>query len=83
MNYVVGTWTPESAVLPDIDIDCTFAQFYITESGNIDGLNIDFKVGNWLVYIKENGKDNWFQANGTVAVNTVNNNFYPIELVHL
>ena len=77
MNYVVGTWTPESAVLPDIDIDCTFAQFYITESGKIDGLNIDFKVGNWLVYIKENGKDNWFQANGTVAVNTVNNNFYP------
>lgn len=77
MNYVVGTWTPESAVLPDIDIDCTFAQFYITESGKIDGLNIDFEVGNWLIYIKENGKDNWFQANGTVAVNTVNNNFYP------
>ena len=51
MNYVVGTWTPESAVLPDIDIDCTFAQFYITESGKIDGLNIDFKVGNWLVYL--------------------------------
>lgn len=77
MDYKVGTWTPDNAVLPSIDKDCIFAQFYITNSGKIDGLNIDFKEGNWLIYIKDHGKDNWFQADGTVVVNTAQNNLFP------
>lgn len=77
MEYKVGTWSPSDAVLPQIDTNCKFAQFYITESGKIDGLNIDFVEGSWLIYIKENNKDNWFQANGTVVVNTTQNNLFP------
>lgn len=77
MDYKVGTWSPSDAVLPQIDVDCNFAQFYIRESGSIEGLDLNFKAGNWLLFIREYGKENWYQTSGSVIVNTSQNNLFP------
>ena len=64
-NY--GTWAPSELVLPNVEPDLDYKFFFVKEAGSIDGLNIVFNEGDWLIYIKENGVGNWFKANGGVV----------------
>lgn len=77
MNSIVGIWTPHDLVLPNVASNVDFAQYYITDSGHIEGLDIDFKAGNWLIYIKDSTGTHWFQSEGTAAVNMRRSEFYP------
>lgn len=64
MSSNFGTWSPNELVLPNVESDLDYKFFFVKESGSIDGLNINFKEGDWLVYIKENGTGNWFKTGG-------------------
>ena len=70
MSEIISTWSPLDIVLPNIDNDVDHAMYYVTDAGSIDGLNISFSVGDWLVYIKKDGVGNWYKTNGIVTFNT-------------
>lgn len=77
MNSIVGTWTPKDLVLPNVPSNVDYAQYYITDSGQIDGLDIEFKQGYWLVYIKNDQGQHWYQSAGVTAANVKRPEFYP------
>ena len=56
MSNNFGTWSPLTSILPNVEDDLDYKFFYVTESGSVPGLDIEFKVGDWLVYIKENNQ---------------------------
>lgn len=70
MSEIISTWSPLDIVLPNIGNDVDHAMYYVTDAGSIDGLNISFSVGDWLVYIKKDGVGNWYKTNGIVTFNT-------------
>ena len=67
MSTNVGIWSPNELILPTVESDLDYKFFFVTESGNIDGLNIPFNAGDWLVYIKKDGIGNWYKANGGIV----------------
>lgn len=77
MNSLVGIWTPKDLVLPNVPSNVDFAQYYITDSGSIEGIDIAFEAGKWLVYIKSANGQKWYQTNGVTAVDTKSPEFYP------
>lgn len=70
MSHIISTWSPLDVVLPTITDDTEYAMYYVTDAGAIDGLNISFSVGDWLVYLKKDGVGNWYKTNGIVTFNT-------------
>ena len=67
MNTNVGIWSPNDLILPTVEADLDYKFFFVTESGSIDGLNISFNAGDWLVYIKKDGEGNWYKTNGGIV----------------
>lgn len=75
MSSNFGTWSPNDLILPVVEPDVDYKFFFVKDSGSIEGLNISFNEGDWLVYIKENGKGNWFKTSGgaiSVALPSLN-----------
>lgn len=70
MSNIISTWSPLDVVLPTVTDDTDYAMYYVTDAGAIDGLNISFSVGDWLVYLKKDGVGNWYKTNGIVTFNT-------------
>lgn len=70
MSNTVSSWSPLELVLPEIPAGTDYAFYFVTEPGTFKGLNLTFKEGDWLVYIKKNGIDNWYKTSGIVAFNT-------------
>ena len=67
MSSNVGIWSPNDLILPTVEADLDYKFFFVTESGAIDGLNITFNSGDWLVYIKKDGVGNWYKTNGGIV----------------
>jgi len=67
MSSNVGIWSPNELILPTVESDLDYKFFFVTESGSIDGLNIVFNSGDWLVYIKKDGVGNWYKTSGGVV----------------
>jgi|GEM_PF-4485532 len=72
MNSKVGTWSPLDLVFPSISSDVDYAQFYITEDGVLN--NISYKIGDWLIFIRENSEEKWFKTSGSVITVNLNSN---------
>lgn len=66
----IGLWSPNDTFLPSIDKDTKSAIFYVSEPGQIDGLNETFKAGDWLIYINKDGEENWFKSDSISVFNT-------------
>lgn len=69
MNNFVSTWSPQEVILPSVENNIDYALFFVTDSGTINGLNITFVEGDWLVYIKKDGVSNWYKTNGIATFN--------------
>ena len=79
MSNNFGTWSPLTSILPNVEEDLDYKFFYVTESGSVPGLDIEFKVGDWLVYIKENNQKNWYKTSGGAIMVDVSNNGHMID----
>lgn len=66
----IGLWSPNDRFLPSVDKDTKSAIFYVSEPGQIDGLNEVFKAGDWLIYINKDGEENWFKSDSISVFNT-------------
>lgn len=66
----IGLWSPNDTFLPSVDKDTKSAIFYVSEPGQIDGLNETFKAGDWLIYINKDGEENWFKSDSISVFNT-------------
>lgn len=67
MSTNVGVWSPNELILPTVESDLDYKFFFVTESGSIEGLNISFSAGDWLVFIKKDGVGNWYKTNGGIV----------------
>lgn len=70
MKNEIGLWSPNDRFLPSVDKDTKSAIFYVSEPGQIDGLNEVFKAGDWLIYINKDGEENWFKSDSISVFNT-------------
>ena len=70
MSNIISTWSPLDRVLPTVPSNVDYALYYVTDKGSYKSLNLNFNVGDWLVYIKKNGVANWYKSNGIVTFNT-------------
>ena len=78
MSSNFGTWSPNDLILPTVESDLDYKFFFVKEPGSIEGLNITFNTGDWLVFIKEHGVGNWYKTSGgAVAVSLSNNGNLP------
>lgn len=66
----IGLWSPNDTFLPSVDKNTKSAIFYVSEPGQIDGLNETFKAGDWLIYINKDGEENWFKSDSISVFNT-------------
>lgn len=78
MSSNFGTWSPNDLILPTVESNLDYKFFFVKEPGSIEGLNINFNAGDWLVFIKEQGVGNWYKTSGgAIAVNLSNNGNLP------
>lgn len=68
MTNIFSSWSPLDLILPTVDSDTEYGIWYVTDGGSIEGLNINFSVGDWLIYIKKGNAANWYKQSGGVAV---------------
>lgn len=68
MNNIISAWSPSDLVLPKVQEDTQYGMWFVTEEGSIDGLDISFKEGDWLVYLKKDGVGSWFKTSGGISV---------------
>lgn len=66
MSTNVGIWSPNELILPTVEPDLDYKFFFVTEPGSIEGLDISFNSGDWLIYIKKDGVGNWYKSNGGI-----------------
>lgn len=67
MSTNIGIWSPSDLILPTVESDLDYKFFFVTDAGSIDGLNISFKAGDWLVYIKKDGVGSWYKTSGGIV----------------
>src|SRR5574344_2313062 len=65
---IISTWSTSDLIHPTVDSDTKYAAYFVTENGSIDGLNLTFNQGDWLIYIVKDGGANWYRANGGITV---------------
>lgn len=68
MNSIVSAWSPSDLILPKIQDDTNYGMWFVTEAGSIEGLDISFNEGDWLVYLKKDGVGSWFKTSGGISV---------------
>lgn len=68
MSNIVSYWSPLDIVLPTITNDTAYGMWFVTDSGSIDGLDMSFDAGDWLIYLKKDGVGSWFKTSGGVSV---------------
>lgn len=74
---LISYWSPLDLILPEIPQGTESAMFFVTDAGVISGLNITFKQGDWLVYIKKDGIDSWFKADSISVFNNTSSSNQP------